>query len=609
MRVLHVVRQFHPSVGGLEDFVLALAKQQRREGLWAEVVTLNRLTRQPGGRLPDCDCVEGVPVRRIGYFGSYKYPIALGVLRHLHGFDLVHVHGVDFFCDYLALTRFVHRKPIVLSTHGGFFHTNFARILKKVFFSTVTRFSLTQFRRVIANSTNDLALFRRVSNKRLVMIENGVDTDKFAGSGSPTFAPVLAYIGRFASNKGLNELLDTFDIIGDAIPDARLHIIGNDWDGLLPGLRQRIASARNGNRIEIHTGLSDDGIKQVIKDCSFFVSASQYEGFGLTVIEAMSAGLLPILNRIKSFETIVKKTSVGLLTDFSNPTAAAHKAVEFMSETRPHYDESRAAAVAASAQYNWKIAAERFSEEYESVLGLRARTLLGVRLESKSREEAVHVIDEAFVCGRRLNVAFVNAHTLNIATRMKHFRSTLSRFLVFNDGLGVDIASRLKFGKTFAENLNGTDFVPYFLSSTKHSYRIFLIGSTSEVIAEAAKRFSIRWPQHRIVGFHDGFFAGAADIEETCRAAREAKADLVLVGMGNPLQELWIDEHGPATGATLLIAVGALFDFTAGRVQRAPLWVRNIRCEWVYRFLQEPKRLWRRYLFGNIIFIKNVLLD
>ena len=369
MRVLHVVRQFHPSVGGLEDFVLALTKQQRKEGIEAEVATLDRLTRGSGERLPSRDTVDGVPVRRIGYFGSAKYPIAAGILKKLHGFDLVHVHAVDFFCDYLAATRFIHGKPMVLSTHGGFFHTAFARTLKTLFFSTVTRLSMTQYRCVVADSTNDLDLFRRVTKKRLVMIENGVNTKKFAGVGSPHFAPTLLYIGRFSVNKGLDKMVDAFDVIANEIPGARLHIVGNDFDGLYPRLQQRIAGLRNGGNIQVHMGLSDEGICDVMKACSFLVSASEYEGFGQTVVEAMSAGLLPIVNRIKSFETILGATSIGLLTDFSAPSVAGKQAAAFMQRTKLRYGEARTAAMTASERYNWEGTAQRFAEIYEEVLG------------------------------------------------------------------------------------------------------------------------------------------------------------------------------------------------------------------------------------------------
>ncbi len=368
MRVLHIVRQFHPSVGGLEDFVLELAKQQRKDGISAEVVTLNR-TRGSDARLPSRDMVEGVPVRRIGYFGSARYPIAFGIMKELRGFDLVHVHAVDFFCDFLALTRVLHKKPLVLSTHGGFFHTAFARPLKALFFSTITPLSMTQYGCVVANSTNDLDLFRRVTKRRLVMIENGVNTKKFAELGSPVFTPGLLYIGRFSVNKRLDRLIDAFDEIANEIPAARLHIVGNDFDGLSTQLQQRIAERSNGSKIQMHVGLSDDGLNEVIKACSFFVSASEYEGFGQTVVEAMSAGLLPIVNRIKSFEGILGATSVGLLVDFSNASAVGKQAAAFMRQTEMRYSEARINAISASRQYSWDGTAQRFVDVYERVLG------------------------------------------------------------------------------------------------------------------------------------------------------------------------------------------------------------------------------------------------
>lgn len=369
LRILHVVRQFHPAVGGLEIFVQALAKQQRKDGVHAEVLTLNRLSRDPKVRLPAREVVDGIPVRRIGSFGSAKYPIALGALKHLDGFDIIHVHAVDFFCDYLALTRPLHGKPLVLSTHGGFFHTPFARRLKEVFFQTVTRLSLPQYDAVVVNSANDRDVFRRIAGDRPILIENGVDTERFADTASPRFTPTLLYIGRFSVNKGLTQMVDAFDRIAEEIPGARLHIAGNDFDNLYPALRRRIDGLRHGKDIEIHLGLSDEDLRGVIKSCSFFVSASEYEGFGQTVVEAMSAGLVPVMNRIKSFEAIAAKTSVGLVTEFSDPALAAREAASFMRSIEPRYDEARAEAIRASQAYSWVGTAKRFAEVYDRVLG------------------------------------------------------------------------------------------------------------------------------------------------------------------------------------------------------------------------------------------------
>ena len=609
MRVVHVVRQFYPGVGGLENFVLSLAKQQRLEGVNAEVVTLDRLYSKPSVRLPRHDSVDGVPVRRIAFSGSPRYPIAPEVLSCIEPFDIVHVHGVDFFCDFLAATRVLHRKPLVLSTHGGFFHTKFAGSLKPMLFHTVTRFSLRQYRRILACSANDEVIFRPVAGRRLLRIDNGVDTNKFAGLASHRCVPTLVYFGRFSANKGLDRLVDAFDVLCDEIPKARLHIMGRDWDDVLPALRERIRAARHGTAVTIHEEPSDDDIRRVIAASSFFVSASQYEGFGLTLVEALAAGLLPIVSTIPSFASILGGSRTGLPVQFDDAESAGREMASFIRESKKGYSARRTEAMQLSSRYSWPKVARRFVREYQNLIGQREREIFGVRIHSMSRSRAVSKIDRAFTAGQQLNVSFANAHTLNLASTDDRFRAALHNFFVLNDGLGVDIASRYKYGRPFAANLNGTDFIPDFLESTRHRLRIYLVGTSDSAVTKAAERLRVRYRRHIVVGQRNGFFAGPEDIEETCRNIQAARADCVLVGMGNPKQELWIEEFGGKTGARLLFGVGALFDFEAGSVRRAPKWIRGLRCEWLYRLLQEPNRLARRYVVGNFGFLFKVLIE
>src|SRR5450631_3086470 len=126
MRITHVVRQFHPAVGGLETVALELASTQVRAGHSVRVVTLDRIFNSPNEtRLSARDSIHGIDVVRIPFFGSTRYPIAPSVIKHLGKADIVHVHGIDFFFDYLAWTKLFHRKQLVASTHGGFFHTGY----------------------------------------------------------------------------------------------------------------------------------------------------------------------------------------------------------------------------------------------------------------------------------------------------------------------------------------------------------------------------------------------------------------------------------------------------------------------------------------------------
>jgi alpha-1,3-mannosyltransferase len=237
------------------------------------------------------------------------------------------------------------------------------------------------------------------------------------------------------------------------------------------------------------------------------------------------------------------------------------------------------------------------------------RQFLGVSVAVCNRADAVRHLDDALAKKDVVKVAFANAHFLNVAHRDIQFRTALQDFLVLNDGAGIDLASRIKFGQRFPENLNGTDFTPYYLAQSRHALRIFLLGATAEVVAEAAAVFRRNYPRHTVVGLHHGYLAGDEDALRVCAIMAAVKADVVLVAMGNPLQELWIEKYAAATGAKLFFGVGALFDFTANRVPRAPVWVRSLSCEWAYRLAQEPRRLARRYLIGNPQFLLSILRD
>jgi N-acetylglucosaminyldiphosphoundecaprenol N-acetyl-beta-D-mannosaminyltransferase len=207
---------------------------------------------------------------------------------------------------------------------------------------------------------------------------------------------------------------------------------------------------------------------------------------------------------------------------------------------------------------------------------------------------------------RPARVVYVNAHTLNLAARDPEYRAVLGRaHLVLNDGAGVALAARLH-GRRFPANLNGTDFNPRVLElAAARGWRVFFLGGRPGVAAAAAERLGARIPGLEIVGTRDGYAPTAA--RAVLRTIRVARPDLVMVGLGNPHQERWLDLHLGATGARLGVGVGGFFDFAAGRVPRAPAPLRRLGLEWTYRLAQEPRRLWRRYLVGNPAFLARVL--
>lgn len=315
MKILHIVRQFSPSIGGLEDYVLNLSLEQQSLGHEVTVYTLDT-NFQTDERLPEDAEVEGIAVKRFNWLGSKRYPITLFPRKTLNQFDIVHVHAVDFFIDYLSLLkRFNLLKPkLVLTTHGGFFHTPQQQSLKKLFFKTVTRFTLGPVNVVFTISNNDNLLFEKIK-QGCQLIENGVSYQKFGHSQQLGSSNDLVYLGRLSSNKKLDWLIEAFSRLDN--PNGTLRIIGNRATGDAEQLETLLKTLGAENRVALLFNLSDEEILTHIESSRFVVSASEYEGFGLSVIELMSYGLIPLLSsKPDSFKSFIEQSEVGKLFSY-----------------------------------------------------------------------------------------------------------------------------------------------------------------------------------------------------------------------------------------------------------------------------------------------------
>jgi alpha-1,3-mannosyltransferase len=607
MFIVHVVRQFHPSVGGLENGVLDLVSAQVAAGDRVRVVTLDRLfdATKPS-KLPAREILNGIEIVRIPYVGSKRYPIALSVLRHIKQADLVHVHAIDFFFDYLAWTKPIHGRKLVVSTHGAFFHTPYAARLKRIWFSTVMRLSMKFYAAVIAISTSDFELFRSVRRKGMVFIENGANVAKFYDASASNFQKSIISIGRFAKNKRIDLLIEFAQALRRHDPEWKLTIAGRPGDLQVDDVSALVKDAGLQGTIDVIPSPTDETVKTLMRNSSFVASSSDYEGFGMAAIEGMSAGLFPLLSDIPPFRLLVARTGLGMIVDYSHSEMGARCLLKNLARIASEYAEQRAACMQAAIAYDWRRVCQEFATLYDAATGTSVRTILDVAIQVRTFDEAVDLIDARFEKREPFAVAFANAHTLNVAAANLDFRMALQNALVLNDGIGVDIASRILYGSSFPENLNGTDFSPNYLRHTKHRYRIFLLGATPGTAERAAGRLSALCPRHKIVGCHHGHFV-AGKASAIVDLIRRSGANVLLVAMGNPKQELFIHNHLAATGCALGIGVGALFDFLADNVPRATPRIQNWRLEWVYRLAHEPRRLAGRYLVGAPLFLTRIL--
>lgn len=219
---------------------------------------------------------------------------------------------------------------------------------------------------------------------------------------------------------------------------------------------------------------------------------------------------------------------------------------------------------------------------------------------------AMKLLDKMIASPDTSSLCFPNANTLNIATHNEKLRRALHKMdVLFGDGVGIQIASLMR-GRKLKSNLNGTDLMPHYLAQ-RPGIKVFLLGSTPESIETVTSGFSEKFPQAKLVGAHHGFF-DKEKCNEIIAAINKTKPDLLLVGMGNPIQEIWIAHHQDKLDAGLCIGVGGLFSYWEDALVRAPTWMRKVGLEWLGIMIRQP---WKsaRYLIGNPLFLLRAIAN
>ncbi|HYS70081.1 MAG TPA: glycosyltransferase family 4 protein, partial [Gemmatimonadaceae bacterium] len=208
MRILQVARQFYPKIGGIESCVLNLSRGLIARGHHVEVVTLDR-DLESGRPLTSPAQIDSIPIHRIPYFGSRRYAIAPSWLQFADAADVIHIHAIDFFMDSAALARLLGRnhKPIVVTTHGGIFHTSAFRVLKNLYWRFVLKRTLIASSKVVAVSEKDASLFSSiVPAEKLVTIPNGIEPI-FRQTRAPRVRGRIVCIGRVSKAKGIDKVI------------------------------------------------------------------------------------------------------------------------------------------------------------------------------------------------------------------------------------------------------------------------------------------------------------------------------------------------------------------------------------------------------------------
>ncbi|MCA9266240.1 MAG: WecB/TagA/CpsF family glycosyltransferase [Planctomycetales bacterium] len=235
-------------------------------------------------------------------------------------------------------------------------------------------------------------------------------------------------------------------------------------------------------------------------------------------------------------------------------------------------------------------------------------TICDVPVDAYTQQGLLDRFMELSAPGERGNYAcYVNAHVHNLARQDHELRRILEHASVcYADGASVVWACR-QHGLKIGPRLTAADFLPDFLRRfAAESRRVYLLGGKPGVAEEAVARLQETVPQFEPVGMQHGYF-GDRDHARVFQEIRDARPDILIVGMGTPRQERWLDRNRESLDIPLIWAVGALLDYCAGEEPRCPTWMGDRGLEWLYRLLVNPRHMSRRYLVGNPQFVWNVV--
>lgn len=235
---------------------------------------------------------------------------------------------------------------------------------------------------------------------------------------------------------------------------------------------------------------------------------------------------------------------------------------------------------------------------------------LNTQIDNLTMSETVNLIDKAIKNEEQLHHVVVNAGKIvAMQNDMKLRRSVNESDVVNADGQAVVWASRI-LGKPLKERVAGIDLMENLVElSYSNDYKIFFLGAKEEVVKTVIEKYTKKYSENIIAGYRNGYFNKGEEANIAIQIS-DSGANILFVAISSPTKENFLfDNKTLLKNVNFIMGVGGSFDVVAGKVKRAPLWMQNSGLEWFYRFAQEPKRMWKRYLVGNSKFIYLVLKE
>jgi len=230
--------------------------------------------------------------------------------------------------------------------------------------------------------------------------------------------------------------------------------------------------------------------------------------------------------------------------------------------------------------------------------GIEEIKIFNIKINPLRRNDFLSIIEDGIKNSRQIAQFGVNSATINDIVRNDDFRDIFNNAdLVHIDGMSVVLALRF-FGYAIPERVATPDLADDILvMANREKMSVFLFGAKEATLALCKKNIEEKYPDLKIVGSRNGYFEPAEE-EEIFKMINKVSPDILLLGMSSPRKELFFENYRNKINAHYILGVGGYFDIIAGLIKRAPRWMQDIGLEWFFRLLQEPRRLWRRYLIG-----------
>jgi N-acetylglucosaminyldiphosphoundecaprenol N-acetyl-beta-D-mannosaminyltransferase len=234
--------------------------------------------------------------------------------------------------------------------------------------------------------------------------------------------------------------------------------------------------------------------------------------------------------------------------------------------------------------------------------------ILSVNITNSSYKEIVNLIDEIITKRKKISISYANVNVILKYNKNKELRKNLDSFsLIFSDGIGVYLASKILYGKKGLDfKITGTDLYYHILNlANEKKLKCFFFGGSIDAVNLLPGTLQNKFPNVQI----SGILPRETDFKmETIEKIRNSNADILFVGLGTPYQEEWIARYSDSINIPIQIAIGSGIEFISGAKKRAPIVFCKLGLEWLYRVYLEPKRLWKRYVFGIPFFLFKITI-